>query len=38
MILDLFDFRWLESIKIDPAQWDWSHRFTYHKDQCHTTE
>ena len=33
MILDLSDFRWLEPIKTDPAQRDWSRRFTYHKDQ-----
>ena len=38
MIRDLFDFRWPESIKMDPTKWDRSRRCTYHKDHDHTTK
>ena len=38
MIRDLLDFKWPESIKIDPARWERNKRCSYHKDHNHTTE
>ena len=38
MIRDLFDFRWSELIKMDPAKRDQSKRCVYHKDHGHNIE
>lgn len=38
IIRDMFDFRWSEPIKTDPAKWDQSWKCAYHKYHGHTME
>ena len=38
MIRELFDFRWLESLKEDPTKRYHSKKCAYHKEHGHTTE
>lgn len=38
MICDLSNFRWPESIKIDPTKWDRSRRCAYPKYHSYSTE
>ena len=38
MIRELFDFRWPEPLKMDPAKRDHNRKCAYHKEHGHTME